>query len=58
MNWYLLSVGILDDPQEGILLLCLGAAKHLEEILANTLIHNSDRGRGSTCVGREINNRG
>lgn len=54
----LADVGVLDDPQEEIVLLCVRAAKHLEETLANTFIHNSDRGRGSMCVGREINNRG
>lgn len=48
---------MLDDPQEEILLLCVRAAKRLEEMLTNTLTHNSDRGRGSTCVGGEINNR-
>lgn len=54
----LLRLGVLSDPQKGILLLRVRAAKHIEEVLANSLIHNSDRGRGSMYVVREPNNRG
>lgn len=58
VNLYLLKFGVLCDPWKGILLLCMRAAKHIEQALANSLICNSDRGRGSTYVVREPSHRG